>query len=782
MSNIMVLDMAVLPGAIVGELLDQLNIARRRVVLDGFEAHAGEWSDRWSAGGTGRRPGPGGPAGETEAEVLERVAEEMTADRPGQPTAADVVLAVTMAIRRDPEKAAVIVDAMLVDHPRMAVVIVATALRICPGLRKQILAQARHHKPFSRHPFLLGILLAFVAKVLGDHSAEAAESFVDAETPADIVAALGRHYAARGGADGGDRGAGGSRAIGAGPYLAPAFVATVLAAGEAWSREVAPEAGQQAAPQGSRVRSGALADETEEQGPADQSSRIDGDAGRDRIERAATDPTAAGQPAAGDGPAGMAPRPDGPAAAVEDAAAVAPRAMLAPGQGDGRVHSEPADEALATAADAAGPAAPAIPTLADAAAAILFERLLLKLNAHDGEALDAPTLLADLADGLAGAARAELAPSDPTPAREPDGSGPSAVSAPAAFALWADDEVPEGPSPGGATQGSTELGLDLGLDLGLEPGLAGIAGSGAFDPMPDDGAPAEAVGEFAVWMPDLVDAGVHAQVQPDGGAAAELGAAMAVPGLVEAAAVAELALLDDDALLDTSVQMSAAIPDLVAAAVAADLAIGGEEGLLATEVDASIEVPGLVEAAADVDLGLLDEDGLVDTSVQAPVALPDGTGAAVAADVGVGGGGPAVAVQAAAEIVPDVPVVASATLLDPDTGTSADVAVAVPGAAAVEIATVVELEEGPAVEASVAVDPVASLDLVVGGDAGLEFDLDLLPQAPPVPVVEEVVDVVETLAGGLFDSSPAEDDPPPAPSPPVPPVQSVLYSLGGLFS
>ena len=730
--------MAVLPGAVVGDLLERLAAERRRVVLDGFEPHDGEWSGRWSrpSAAAGRRAGAA-----AEAEVLERIADDLRADEPGQPAAADVVLALTMAIRREPDRAAVIVDAMLTDHPKLAVVIVATALRICPNLRREILAQARRHKPFSRHPFILGLLLALVAKVLADNSAEAAEEFAGLETPAEIVAALGRHVAGRrageDGRGGGDRGDG--RAGGFGPLVAAPFVAAVLSAGDAWSRVAPPEDTAGASRNGS----------PNERGGREMAEALAGRRGSDDLAEptGSRDDVAADRAAAFEGP--------GPAAGFGVSAEIYRPDAPSPPSGDPAIAARPM---LAAALPDAG--APAVEAALKAgaveeaaAAATVFERaldeLLLAEDGAGGAESAIAVLVRELAEALGSAADDESALASESALAVEGGAEASGGDA---------GSVGIAPDP----SGSTEAALGAGLTE-----TAAARALGDTDPManPISGSvpdyPAGLVGDW----PGDGDASL-----PDIGGTTDIGADWSV-GAVEASvtADADLAIPDGEVALAIDAGVAAGPVEVAAAA---DLDVSLPDGAVDLVVDAELATgPVEVAATADADLALSDGGAELDFAAEAE-AGPVGT----EVELAIGAGNPDVELAADLALeVGDLPApIAEASV---HVGTSpgemtATAEVALAEVAEVEAAVTVGPEE-PEILAAIEVDNLLSLDLALT-ETEIAVDLDLL--ADPPPIVDELADTIETLVaepllGGMSDTAGdlPSDEPP----------SSVLYSLGG---
>ncbi len=181
---------------------------------------------------------------------------------------------------------------------------------------------------------------------------------------------------------------------------------------------------------------------------------------------------------------------------------------------------------------------------------------------------------------------------------------------------------------------------------------------------------------------------------------------------------------------------AATIGDDVAAGLAADLTLLDPDGLANIEVAAQATV-GEAAVATTADVGLLGEDAIADVELETATDIGGVAAAEVSADVELtGSGGP-----------------------------------------------MVELES------DIVVDALLSVDIDLSSTDGVVVELDLLPDLPPVPVVEDAVEAVETVVGAIFggnlfgEPEPEAQEPPPAAlPPPVPnPVQSVLYSLGSLF-
>jgi hypothetical protein len=709
--------MAVLPGAIIGELLERLNAERRRVVLDGFEPHPGEWQRAWTGRrATGRRQPEVLDA--ADVEVLDRIARDLEAAEPGQPTAAEIVLMLTSAVRRAPDRAAVIVDAMLTDHPRMAVVIVATALRVAPALRRDILATARQHKPFSRHPFILAILLAVVAKLLSDHGAEAAQPFEGAETPHEVLAAAARHYAAHRPSTEG-RTHGGDRTAGFGPLGTPAMVATVLVAGEAMSRALPPEAapvphagheprpGPDAAPP-----AGGGVDQLD---GGEAGDRLSSSVARDRQSgsgEAAQEPAPPATPASADAPQDAEPR---------SMAALAP---VAEGARDHAAAAAPADEGAEPHEAAATPAAAApqeVESSTHAAQSDPPPQRLVEMPAAPDQPADAVPH-----DSVLG----PDAPSDAAP--------PTAETAEAGLP---GDAGPSGTPPQAFT-GTTETVAEIADSLPdpgetATTGLDGSAPSGELDLDPTATVAVSDEGPFAHAAVDLdasagtavdLDTTIGLDLFGDGGVA-DVGVTVDLDGTAEVEAASTIGLLD---------------------------------GAVA-KVDAGIDasVPGVAEAKGTVDVELLGDDGAADIDVAATASM--GEAASVDSKV-------------AASLLQDDRVAAVDADIDASAAGVAEAGVAAEVALGGEGASV-DIAGGIAVDDLLSVEVGLSSD--DGIDIAIDL---LPPRTDPVPLVDDVVDVVpdvvDATLGSLLGSPPPEEDDPPMPTQPV---HSVLDTLGGLF-
>ncbi|MCC7271208.1 MAG: hypothetical protein IT561_00975 [Alphaproteobacteria bacterium] len=726
--------MTVLPRALVGQLLERLDAERQRVVLDGFDERGGEWAGYRAA----RRRG----TGEAEAQVLERTIADIGIAEPGQPLAADLVVTLTAALRRAPDQAAAIVDAMLVDHPRLAVVIAATALRLVPAERKAILAVARRHKPFSVHPFILTILLAFVAQVLWDGEAEAAPILAEVvphEPPAGtrrpgrrpaVVAATAR------GAD---------RPIGFAATAAPVLAAAVLAAGEASAvgadaaPELPPATGDvvAAAPGPAIETYVAELVRADPPVPAAADTFSGGSGGSDDVAAAADGP--AGVEVAADAGASAAdarPMSAASAAAPADAAPPPPAAV-------------PSDQ---TASAEAGAAA------GDAAALEAFDR-----RPHD----DIP-VLAEAGD--------EDAPATPRP-----GSADPAIvaeDAPADGAI--------GPVPGaGVASASSEA--------------PPVAGPLAAEAPPRPAPPAEdsfaALGAGTSLPGETLAATAAAAVaMPEQGAAADLTAQgelsagdVAVAGHVAAAVLAE------DAVLAVAADVDASLGDIVDLAVAADVGLlaGGPAAHAAVAVEVGA---GALAAEIATDLSLGGDGSLPSLGLDAGLSADAPLSAAAAArvDLLASGAVAATEVVAGADAGPLSADADVAFAIRDEEPLSLSASSALSLGDATDVGVSVEVADGQ-LAASVDIAGLASLDVATEG--GLAAALDLLATSSPVaeeeaspadPIVVPVPSFVESLLGAAADDPPAAmpaaalpADPPPIALPS--PVHSVLYGLGGLF-
>ncbi|MGE0718651.1 MAG: hypothetical protein AB7P02_24605 [Alphaproteobacteria bacterium] len=769
--------MSILPRMMVGQLLEHLDAERQRVVLDGFDPHGGEWSGRWSdrRRGKGRRRDR-----DAEAEVLERTIEDIRAVEPGQPAAVDLVVALTAAIRRDPDNAVAIADALVTDHPKLAVVIVATALRLCPAQRKAILAMARRKKPFAKHPFILTILLVFAAHVLSEHAAEAAELFIDPDNPAPGAPAGRRNRSS-------DRphvplaaanNAGTSRAIGFATVVTPALVVTVLEAADARARTLDGAQDMVAVTEGPAV---ADASEVERYEPAavTVADGLPDNRGVGEVTTGDDDAAAAGSAEAAQ--ADVAAAADGPT----------PHAAMA---AMGRIVDPAADAPVAAEATVVGPASPA----ADPPALAFLDRQVDDAIVIAADAGDRMTLatVGEAGEPLAAVGEMEvspvatvsLAPADSTVAAP--GGDPIDVEATAALGMLSQEAVgPAGPITGIDTGATTVLAEADGALLAEDSVLSAavtvaasvsdavaIEGSAGVDVLTDDTVVAVSADVGVEAGPATVQASVDVALLAEGSALAldagvsaglgditEVGASASVDmlagdGAVEASANvaieagpvavqadALVVLLDDDTVVSVDAGLAASLGDAVDVAAM----IGGDvltddvvaSATIAAEVDAG---PATVAAAAT--FTLFDDEAALSTDAAVSADVGEVVAAAASAsldllseDALVGS-----ALTAEVEAGPVTVEAAAAFELDDEDGIAiADAAVggAVGDVAYAAVATeIAVLPDGGvaevAIEAEVSAGPVdvgASLSFLTE-DEPLEFSADVAAEVADVPV------------------------------------------------